>query len=36
MDERNGIVVPIREVHIEFRQARVDKENHKDQAVNNS
>ena len=36
MDKRNGIVVPIREVHIEFRQAWVDKENQEDQAVDNS
>ena len=36
MDERNGIVVPKREVHIEFRQAWVDKENQEDQAVNDS
>lgn len=35
MDERNDIVVPVREVHIELRQAGVDKENHEDQAVNN-
>ena len=35
MDARNGIVVPVREVHIELRQAGVDKENQEDQAVDN-
>ena len=34
MDERNGIVVPVGEVHIELRQAGVDKEDHEDKAVN--
>ena len=36
MDERNGIVVPIREVHIELGQAGVHEENQEDQAINNS
>ena len=36
MDKRNDIVVPIREVHIEFGQARVHKENQENQAINNS
>ena len=35
MDKRNDIVVPIREVHIKFRQARVHKENQENQAINN-